>query len=374
MRILFTGGGTGGHVYPIIALVREIKKRAEEERIADLELYYIGPRGDDFGKELFEEERVVRVPVSGGKFRRYASFQNAADIVKMGVGILEALWNFFLLVPDVVFSKGGYGAFPACAAAILFRIPLIIHESDAAPGRVNRLFARFAVRIGIAFAAAESYFPKEKTAHVGVPVRTRILGGKKEDARTHLDIFTHHPVIGFCGASQGAQKINNAVVDVLKDLAQDYEIVHQTGAKNYEILAGEARVVLEFGHRERYHAFGFLDESGMRDFYAACDLIVSRAGASSIYEIAAYAKPSILIPLAHAAQDHQRANAYEYAATGAAQIIEETNLTPHILLSEIKKLFDDPERMKKMGEAASRFSRLDSAEVVAREILKLGIH
>ncbi len=374
MRILFTGGGTGGHIYPIIALIREVKAQAEKERITDIELLYMGPRGDDFGAELLDEEQVTRIQVLGGKIRRYVSFQNIPDAIKSALGALQALWNFFLLVPDVVFSKGGYGSFPACFAAVLFHIPLIIHESDAVPGRVNRMFAPFARRIGIAFAGAAPYFPKEKTAYVGVPIRKRILNGKKEDALSHLDIFTKHPMIGFMGASQGAQRINNAVLDILKELTEEYEIIHQTGAKNYEGVKGEAGVILEFGHKERYHALGFFDEARAQDFYAACDLIVSRAGASSIYEIAAYGKPSLLIPLARAAQDHQRMNAYEYTGTGAAQIIEETNLTPHILLSEIKKLFADPEQMKKMGEAARRFSRVDSAEVVAREILKLGVH
>lgn len=374
MRILFTGGGTGGHVYPIIALIREVKERAEKERITDIELLYMGPRGDGVGAELFREEQVIHIQVFGGKIRRYASFQNIFDGIKLAIGVLQAFWNFFLLVPDVVFSKGGYGAFPACLAAVFFRIPLVIHESDAVPGRVNRLFAPFARRIGIAFAGAAPYFPKEKTADVGVPIRKRILGGKKDNALSHLDIFTKHPVIGFMGASQGAQKINNAVLDILKELTEEYEIIHQTGAKNYAGVRGEAGVMLEFGHKERYHASAFFNEANAQDFYAACDLIVSRAGASSIYEIAAYGKPSILIPLAHAAQDHQRMNAYEYAGTGAAQVIEETNLTPHILLSEIKKLFADPEQIKKMREAAQRFSRVDAAEIIAKEILKLGIH
>lgn len=372
MRILFTGGGTGGHVFPIIAIIRELKRIAEEERILDLELYMMSP--DDFGKELFAEEGALILRVPSGKLRRYFSLKNITDPFKIAIGFVRAAWNLFLILPDVVFSKGGYAALPAVLAAIVFRIPLIIHESDAAPGRVNRFAARFAKRIGIAFANASRYFPKENTALVGVPIRKRILGGDRASAKERLGIFSHLPVVGVIGASQGAQKINDALLGTLKELTEEFEVVHQTGAANFEDVKGEGSVILEFSRKERYHPFGFLNEFQVRDFYGACDLIVSRAGASSIYEIAAWGKASILIPLSHAAQDHQRENAYEYASAGAAQILEEGNLAPHILYSEIKKLMTEPDKRKKMGEAAERFSRIDSAEVVAREILKLGVH
>ncbi len=372
MRILFTGGGTGGHVFPIIAVMRELKRMAEEERILDVEIFYASP--DDFGKDLIEQEGALRIKIRSGKIRRYASWRNIADAFTLVLGIFQALWNFFLIVPDVVFSKGGHGALPSVIAAIVFRIPLIIHESDAAPGLVNRFSARFAKRIGIAFAGAEEFFRGKNVALIGVPIRKRILGGDATQAKEKLAILSRLPVVGVMGGSQGAQKINNALLGCLKDMTEEYEVAHQTGANNFEDAAGEARVILEFGHTERYRAFGFLDEFQLEEFYSACDLVVSRAGASSIYEIAAWGKPSLLIPLSHAAQDHQRENAYEYAAAGAAVVIEEGNLTPHILLGEVRKLMGDPEKRKKIGEAAKRFSRVDSAEVVAREILKMGIH
>jgi len=373
MRILFTGGGTGGHFFPVIAIARELKRIAEEERILDLELFYMGP--DDFGEEILKEEMVIPIKVPAGKIRTYASLANLLDVFKTGLGIIYAIWKMFFIMPDVIFSKGGYGALPAVAASIFWRIPLIIHDSDAVPGRVNIFSARFAARIGIAFANAEDYFPKEKTALVGIPIRKRILGGIREEAKESLNIFSSLPVAAFIGASQGAQKINEAVLAVLKELTDEFEIVHQTGAKNYEEVKGEAGVIFENGgHKERYHPFGFFREAELRDFYHAADLIVSRAGASSIYEIAAWGKPSILIPLRIAAQNHQHKNAYEYASYGACVVIEEANLTPHILLAEIKKLLGDPEKMKKMGEAAQRFARIDAAEVIAREVLKMGLH
>lgn len=376
MRILFTGGGTGGHFFPILALIREIRQVAEEKRIVDLEMFYMSP--DEFGRRLLDEEGVARVRVLSGKWRRAPSpgdtAKNIADLVRLALGMVQAVWNVFLIMPDVVFSKGGYGALPAVIASVIFRIPIMVHESDAIPGKVNLLSARFAARLGIAFPAAAKYFPQDKTALVGIPVRRRILGGRRDDARERFDIFSSLPVVGIIGASQGAMRINDALLSALKDLTDSYEIVHQTGARHFEDVRAEASVILEFVHRERYRAAGFLDEDGMRDFYAVSDLVVSRAGASSIFEIASHGKPSLLIPLAGAAQNHQWENAYEYAASGAAAILEEANVTPHILAAEIKKLMDDPKRMRQMGEAAKNFARPDAAEVIAKEILKLGVH
>lgn len=372
MRILFTGGGTGGHFFPLIAVIRELKQIAEEERIADLSLFYMGPQR--LGKEVLREERVISIPLMTGKFRRYLSLMNIVDFFKLLIGTVQAFWNMFFIMPDVVFSKGGYGALPAVIAAALLKIPLIIHESDAVAGRVNRFSARFADRIGIAFEQTAEFFPKEKTARVGIPVRRRILGGNRERAKENLDIFSTKPVVAIMGGSQGALKLNNAVLEILKELTDDYEVIHLTGAEHFNDISSEARVILESYHHERYHSFAFLDEGDLRDFYTAADLVVSRAGASSIFEIAASGKPSMLIPLRNAAQDHQRKNAYEYASTGAAAVIEETNLTPHILLAEIKKHLENHEELQNMGHAAQRFARIDSGELIAREILKLALH
>lgn len=376
MRILFAGGGTGGHFFPLLATIREIKRVGEDERILDLEFFYMSP--DNFGSRLLDEEGVVRIRVLAGKWRRAASFpdtmRNIGDAFRLGIGVAQAIWNMFLIMPDVVFSKGGWGALPAVLAAILFRIPIVIHESDAVPGKVNQFSARFASRIGIAFPDAARYFPAGKTALVGIPIRRRILAGRRDDAYESFGIFSGLPVIGLIGASQGAVSLNDTLLGIVKDLAEHYEVIHQTGEKNIAEVREEASVILEFHHKERYRAVGFLDETGMRDFYAACTLVISRAGASSIFEIASHGIPAIVVPLPHAAQNHQWANAYAYAAAGAAVIVEEVNLTPHILLAEIKKLMDDADKLKKMGEAARAFARVDSAELIAREILKLGVH
>jgi UDP-N-acetylglucosamine--N-acetylmuramyl-(pentapeptide) pyrophosphoryl-undecaprenol N-acetylglucosamine transferase len=366
MRILFAGGGTGGHFFPILAVIREIKRVAEEDRILDLQMFYISP--DNFGAALLDGEEVVRIRVLSGKWRRVAGLSdivlNVADFLRLAAGATQAVWNMFLIMPDVIFSKGGFGALPAVLAGILFRIPIIIHESDAVPGKVSRFSGRYAARIGIAFPEAARYFPAARTALVGIPIRRRILGGRPDEARETFGIFSPLPVVGIIGASQGAVPLNDALLGAVKELTEKYEIVHQTGEKNIAEVREEASVILEFHHKERYRAVGFLDETGMRDFYSVCNLVVSRAGASSIFEIAAHGIPAIVIPLPHAAQNHQWENAYAYAAAGAAVILEEINLTPHILMAEIAKLADNPEKLRQMTES----------ETIAREILKLGVH
>lgn len=374
MRILFAGGGTGGHFFPIISLAREVRLIAEKNLIVDLSLYYMGA-SDPEKSGLLKKEGLIEIRVTTGKWRRYFSLENFLDIFKIVLGIFQSIWHFFVIMPDVVFSKGGYGALPAVIGAIIFRIPLIIHESDAVPGKVNQWSARFADKIGIAFTGATSFFPKEKTALVGIPLRKKILSGSPASAKENFKISTNLPVVSFIGASQGAQKINDIVLGIIKELTGEFEVMHQCGEKNFQEVKGEAEVILGSPElRSHYHLFGFMSEEEIRDFYTASDLIISRAGASSIMEIAASGKPSIIVPLSGSAQDHQRKNAYEYLKSGACLIIEETNLTPHVLQRDIRKLMSDPNTLKQMSDAAKKFARSDSAEVIAREILELGVH
>lgn len=371
MRILFTGGGTGGHLFPIIAVAREIKHIAEEKHILNIQLYYIGP--DDFARQEFKDEQIFSFAVWSGKIRRYVSWRNITDAFKLTIGILHAAWKLFVIMPDTIFSKGGYGAIPALVAGRIFRIPIIIHDSDAVPGVVSTWSGRFAKRIAVSYASAGAFFPREKTALTGVPVRKRILGGNPDEARELFGIYSKDPVLFFIGGSQGAQKINDALIGILSELLKTYEIIHQTGTVNYEDVWLETRSIEEKAPKGKYHPIAFLVEPQLRAAYTIADLVISRAS-SGIFEIAAAGKPSILIPIKKSAQDHQRENAYQYAKIGAAVVVEEDNLTPHLLLNEIEKLIGDRERLQKMSEAAQKFARVDAATLIAEEILKLGTH
>lgn len=372
MRIVFTGGGTGGHLYPIIAVARQIKQIAEEERILDIQLFYFGPERLPSG--LAQNEDITAVHVMAGKIRRYFSFLNFIDVFKVALGVLQALWKMFVVMPDVVMAKGGYGSFPTLLAARIYRIPVMVHESDAVAGRVNQWAGKWVKRIAISFAGAAKYFPEERTALTGIPIRRQVLGGNPEEAKESLGVFSSRPVIFIMGGSQGSRIINQTVAQILKELVGQYEIIHQVGENNFEDMRLETASILESGGETYYHLVSFMNEEKMRSAYFLADLIVSRAGATSIFEIASRGKPAIVIPLKNAAQDHQRQNAYEYARRGAAVVIEEDNLTPSVLLHEIQTLIADSERLKRMGQAAQAFSRPDAAEVIAREILTLGLH
>ena len=372
MRIVFTGGGTGGHLYPIIAVAREIKRIAEEERILDLQLFYFSPEA--VPPQSVEEEEIVFRHITAGKLRRYVSFQNVTDIFKIVFGIFQAIWSMFLVMPDVVFAKGGYGSFPTLLAARIYRIPVLIHESDAVPGRVSQWAGRWVARAAISFQETGRYFPAVSRAFTGIPIRKRILWGNVDQAREILGIFSPRPVILIMGGSQGARVINETVTQILKDLVGQYEVIHQAGEKNFEDVRLETMSILGREGATYYHLAGFFNESELDSAYLLSDLIISRAGATSIFEIAARGKPAIVIPIENSAQDHQRKNAYAYAGHGAAVVIEEGNLTPSVLFNEIQKLMADPERRKKLSEAAQRFSRVDAAEILAKEILKLGLH
>lgn len=372
MRIAFTGGGTGGHLYPIIAVAREVKRIAEEERILDLELYYFGP--DAIPAAVAEAEDLITTRITAGKIRRYFSLLNFVDAFKITLGIGEALWKMLLVMPDIVFCKGGFGSFAVTLASRIYRIPVLVHESDSVPGLVNRWAGRWARRVAISFAGAAKYFPPARTALIGVPVRNRIIGGNRESAREVFGVFSSRPVVLVLGGSQGADILNRALIEVLTPLVEEFEVIHSAGPKNIEDVRLETAPMLEGGGEAYYHPFGFMSEDEMRGAFALADIVVSRAGATAIYEIAANAKPALLIPLKIAAQDHQKTNAYEYTQRGAAIVIEEDNLTPSVLLHEVKKLNTDTDRRAKMAAAARSFAKPDAAGIIAKELLTLGLH
>lgn len=370
MKILLTGGGTGGHFYPLMAVVDALDAIAEQEKIAKMELFFMSVSSYD--SNLLLQKRVRFKKIYAGKIRRYFSFLNITDVFKTISGMIKAVWSIYLDFPDVIFSKGGYASFPAVFAARLLGIPLIIHESDAIPGKVNKWSGKFAKRIAISFSQTIKYFSQEKTALTGNPVRKEFLIPAKTGAKEFLELEEGIPTILVMGGSQGAQIINDNLLDVVPELVKKYQIIHQYGEKNIKETEGRASLLLEKSpYKSRYHLFSFLDLSVLRMAYGAADLVVSRAGAASIFEIAISGLPSIIIPITGSAQNHQRENAYAYAASGAADVIEEKNFSPHLLQSEIERLFADKNKLKAMSEAAKNFSKPDAAEKIAREIITL---
>ncbi|MCK4781466.1 undecaprenyldiphospho-muramoylpentapeptide beta-N-acetylglucosaminyltransferase [Candidatus Parcubacteria bacterium] len=364
MKILFTGGGTGGHIFPIISIVREIRRIKPKNK---LEFFYLGPK-DEFASIFLSQEDIKVKTIFAGKIRRYFSLENFIDIFRILIGIPQAFLFIFFSTPDIVFSKGGYGSFPVVLSAWLLRVPIFLHESDATPGLVNRILNEFALEIFVSFPRNE-FFPVEKMILVGNPIRREILMGSKEKAKELFNLSEERPVILVLGGSQGAQKINDILLIILPEILKEFEVIHQCGERNFKQIRAEANVTIPRGLQKHYHIFPFLKESEMAHSYQAADIVISRAGSGSIFEIAASGKPSILIPLKTAAQNHQIKNAYQYSQAGAAIVIEEENLTSHFFLKKIKYLISHPNEVEEMKKKAKEFGRPKAAKIIAEYIV-----
>jgi UDP-N-acetylglucosamine--N-acetylmuramyl-(pentapeptide) pyrophosphoryl-undecaprenol N-acetylglucosamine transferase len=371
MKILFTGGGTGGHFYPIIAVAEAINDLSRERKLLEPELFYAAP--DPYDREMLLANNIKFVPTAAGKIRRYFSILNFFDFFKTGWGIVRSVLRIFFLYPDVVFGKGGYAAFPTLLAAKLFKIPVIIHESDAEPGKVNKWAGTFAVKIAVSFPEAATHFPKGKVAFTGNPIRKSVLLPAREGAYEFLKLNKELPVIYITGGSQGAQALNEGVLAALPQLLERYQIIHQTGDANLADVTGRAKVIMGDNlNLERYHPVGYLNDLATRMTAGVSSLVISRAG-STIFEIASWGLPSILVPLPTAAEDHQTKNAYAYARAGACVVIEQSNLTPGLLVSEVDRILTHEPMKHAMSNAARAFARADAASLVASALLDIAV-
>lgn len=372
MKIVFTGGGTGGHFYPIIAVAERVNKIIDDEKIIGAKLYYISD--SPYDKEMLFENGLIYEEVSAGKVRTYFSWKNFSDIFKTGFGVVNAVFKLFSIYPDVVFGKGGYASFPVIFAARILRIPVIIHESDSAPGRVNRWAGRFAKKVAVSFEDSAQFFPKNKVAWTGQPIRTEIeIPALKREAFEYFKLESNLPVIVVLGGSQGAELINNTIIDALPRLVQNYQIIHQTGVNNYKMVSERSSVVLNDNiNKARYISMSFLNPLAIKMSASVATIIISRAG-STLFEIATWGVPSILIPFTSSNADHSKKNAFNYARSGACTVIEESNMTANILSSEIERITGDKEELEKMAQSAKAFSKPGAAEKIARAIVDLAL-
>lgn len=371
MKIVLTGGGTGGHFYPVISVAESIRRISKGLKLLDPKIYYIGAEAYD-EKALFENGIIFKKNISG-KRRIYFSLMNFIDLFKIAWGTITAFITLFFIFPDVIFSKGGYISFPVLLAARFYKIPVIIHESDSIPGRVNLWASKFAKKVAISFPEAVDYFPKEKTALTGNPIRRELLNPSKEGAREFLNLKSNVKTILILGGSQGAENINEVILSSLTDLVSKYQVIHQTGINNIDYVKSTANVALSKNEfKERYRPFGYLDLLAMKMSAGVADLVISRSG-SSLFEIANWGVPSILVPIPESISRDQRSNAFAYASTGAAVVIEERNLSPHLLMSEIDRILENEEVIRSMSLNAKSFARDDAAEKIAKEILNIAL-
>ncbi len=368
-HILLVGGGTGGHMYPLVSVAQTLQKQAAEKKI-DLDLRYFGDPGGYADYLRQNNIRISTVPSS--KLRRYASVLNFLDFFKFFWGFFVALVKLYFFMPEVLFSKSGPGTLPIIFAARWYRIPVIIHESDAVPGLTNKVSARHSQIVELAFESAKQYFETHTQVNVvGLPVREAVINTQSSaECRKVFGLADEKPVVFVVGGSQGAQILNEFVLSNAEVLLSQFEIIHQIGKENFEQYTKEFAFVTKYFRPEvlaRYRPVAFLADRQMAAAFGAADLVVSRSG-SSIFEIAANGKPALLVPLPSSANNHQFENAYAYARAGAGVVIEEPNLLIGLVITQIQKMFDAPELAQKMSESAKAFYKPMAAADVARDI------
>jgi UDP-N-acetylglucosamine--N-acetylmuramyl-(pentapeptide) pyrophosphoryl-undecaprenol N-acetylglucosamine transferase len=373
-RVLLIGGGSGGHVYPLVAVANALKRQGVKAGMAvEVKLMGDGP----FVKRAAEENGLSATSLIAPKLRRYTSVANATDWLKAPFALIQVLWKLFWYMPDAVFAKGGYtSAFPALVAR-LYAIPLYLHESDSVPGLTNKVLAKRARLVFTAFPSATQALSAYPTKEVGNPIRRGLAGVEKTKALVAFKLVSDKPTVLILGGSQGARQINDVILDGLVEMVnKGYQIIHQCGDAHYAALSDEVeKIVSEGGEAyaqavaERYRLYPFLDQDELATAYAACDVAVTRASANVLTELAALGKPMVMVPLASAAQNHQFHNASALIAYGNI-LIEGANLTPHLLMAELAKLLK-PETHQKVSEAERAFAHLDAADVIARTILNV---
>jgi UDP-N-acetylglucosamine--N-acetylmuramyl-(pentapeptide) pyrophosphoryl-undecaprenol N-acetylglucosamine transferase len=369
MKVVFTGGGSGGHFYPILAVAEELKVMLKQDNIENIEYFFVSD--DPYDQSLLEAHNITFKKNTTGKLRMYFSVQNIFDSFRTSAAVVRAFFMLYKIYPDVVFSKGAYPSFPVTIAARLLRIPVIVHESDTVPGRANRYAGSFARRIAVSYPEAADFFPPDRVARTGNPIRKEMFEPITEGSWEHFGFDSNVPVLFILGGSQGAQIINDVLLKAGPELIKTFQVIHQIGPKNISTFKATMDLVLEGNpNQHRYVMMPYLNLEEMRRAAGIADMVISRGG-STIFEIAAWGKPSIIIPITHSNGNHQMKNAYAYARVGACEVIEEENLTERLFIQEIQRILGDTALVQSMKESAVSFATEDAAKKIAREIMNV---
>ena len=377
MKIVFVGGGTGGHFYPLIAVAQEIDRYALENQMVQPKKYYFGP--EKYDEKALYGASMRFVYCSAGKFRRTGDvasrIKNAFALFPISLGIFKALIHLFFIFPDVVFSKGGYASFPVLRAARLLRIPAVIHESDAALGRVTRWSASFAKYIAIAYPEAERELTekqRERTALIGVPMRREVMRNPLTDAHAVLKIADDVPTVAILGGSSGAKYVNDNILDTLPRMLEKYQVVHQTGPDHLDAVEKETKSYLRMLREPNiYRPVAYLNPYRMRALYSVADVIITRAGSGTLHEIAEWGIPAIIIPIREEVSHDQRKNAYAYARSAGGIVMEERNMNPNLLFAQVDAILSDAELHAELSAKARGFAKPDAAKKTASMLVEI---
>ncbi|WP_040206025.1 undecaprenyldiphospho-muramoylpentapeptide beta-N-acetylglucosaminyltransferase [Neobacillus jeddahensis] len=349
--IVFTGGGSAGHVTPNIAIINEIR--------TEWTISYIG------SKKGIEKELIVKIDIpyygiSSGKLRRYVDVENVIDLFRVIKGCVEARRILKRVKPDLVFSKGGFVSVPVILAARSLHIPIFIHESDMTPGLANKISQRFATKIFTSFEETKKFFPKSKTMAIGSPIRREVLMGSKEKGRRFLDFHQGRPILTIMGGSLGAKKINEVVRTALPQLRATYQIVH---------LCGKNNVDSSLSSLPGYRQFEYVHEE-LPDILAATNIVITRGGSNSIFEFLALKIPMLIIPLSlQQSRGDQIVNAKAFEKEGFSQTLAEEDLTSESLIKYVGKVEKTSDMIRSKMNASQQTNGL---QVLVDEINRMG--
>ena len=363
-RILLVGGGTGGHIFPLIAVAQAIQEFARQNSIK-IDLRVLGE--GRFIRQACVENNLKFKSVMGAKWRRYFSVLNFIDLLKIPVAFIQSLWHIYWYMPDAVFTKGSYASIIPALSARLYFIPVFTHESDSVPGRANVIIASWAKKVFISFKSAGVFFKREKTILTGNPSRRELFTADKSDSLRFFNFDGSKKIVFVTGGSQGAGVINSIILEALPSLLQRYHIIHQCGdahiknVQEYISKLGKENPEINSAIQNGYRPLPFLPTPDLARAYAASDIVISRAGAANIFEIANMGKPAVIIPISESNGNHQVVNALEFSKFGAV-VIEESNLTPNILISQLGRLL---ENAQEVGQKINEFATPDAGDRIA---------
>src|SRR5256714_163381 len=370
MKVLVSGGGSGGHIYPALAVASLLEKQYQAE------VLYLGS-DDGLENELAPAAGFPLAVIKAGKLQRYVSWSTVTGMARVPVGITQAVGIIRKFRPDVVFTSGGYVAVPAGLAARVNSVPLLMHQQDVPPNLSNRLIAPLATRISVAFADSLSYFPARKTLQLGNPVRQEILDMRQvspQEARRQLELDAELPLLLVTGGSQGARHLNQVVCRTLPDLLPYCQVLQISGKlllQETRELSEQAMAELDAGLRQRYRLVPYLNEE-MPAALQAAELVLCRSGAATLSELAVLGKPSILVPLPPAiGSSPQAANAGMFGRSGAAQVVKDTELTRELLVDRVKSIFTSNTLLQSMAEAVRTFARPDATQDIVAEVMRI---
>lgn len=351
MKIVVSGGGTGGHIYPALALIREIQKETK-----DAEFLYIGTK-NGLESTLVPRENIPFKSIHITGFKRKLSLDNIKTVLRFLKGVRDSKKMLKEFQPDIVIGTGGYVCGPVVYAASKMRIPTIIHEQNSVPGLTNKFLSRYVNKIAVCFDEAKEYFPEDKVVFTGNPRASEVLGKDGIRGRLSAGLSVTTPAVLLFGGSRGARPINDAVVKALSELGEKpYQVLYITGDVHFEDVKNEVELV---GNPKNVIIKPFIHN--MPEVLAGIDLVVSRAGATTLAEITSLGIPSILVPSPYVTNNHQEKNARSLSDHGAAELLLEKDLNSKSLIQQIDRILLNDDFRNEMKSKAKKLGVPDSA-------------